>query len=334
MSGRGGSRQIGAKAERGQLTGASARRGVSANRAGVRAKPEQCAGRYPRHRHAVREDDAGRPRHAETGLVLAKFSKFPGWSESSGNFGELEAAPKPRFPYEPVAIVPTAVSGVILHIDTARKCAIAPSGGQISVISGTSDCRFGGSREPSDFCNRLLCYTPARRGFFNGSDYNLESVDQLSKHRASPEMKRNRVQVQKRLSPSASLRWCGTEGQCADTPAVDRWPQVSASPLREPRPWQPADPGAVAMPMASLSVGGVPHGRDDLRSQQTAAGRLVPRHPLARPNSKRGVVLGTRMQGGREPERCLEGQSQVVRGDQGTRRTDRPPRPVQVNGAY
>ena len=50
----------------------------------------------------------------------------------------------------------TAVSRVTLHIDTARKCAIAPSGGQISVILRASDCRFGGSREPSDFCNRLL----------------------------------------------------------------------------------------------------------------------------------------------------------------------------------
>ena len=50
----------------------------------------------------------------------------------------------------------TAVSTLALHIDTARKCAIAPSGGQISVISRASDCRFGGSREPSDFCTRLL----------------------------------------------------------------------------------------------------------------------------------------------------------------------------------
>ena len=140
-------------------------------------------------------------------------------------------------------------------------------------------------------------------------------------------MKRNRVQVQKRLSPLASLRRCGTEGQCADTPAVDRWPQISTSRQRQPRPWLPADPVAVAMPMASLSVGGVLHGQDDLPSQQTAAGRLVPRHRLARPNSTRGVVLGTRTQGGREPEHCLEGQSQVVKGDQGTRRTDRPPRP-------
>ena len=50
----------------------------------------------------------------------------------------------------------TAASRVTLHIYTARKCAIAPSGGQISVISRASDCRFGGTREPSDFCNRLL----------------------------------------------------------------------------------------------------------------------------------------------------------------------------------
>ena len=50
----------------------------------------------------------------------------------------------------------TAVSSVTLHIDTAGKSAIAPSGGQISVISRASDCRFGGSREPSEFCNRLL----------------------------------------------------------------------------------------------------------------------------------------------------------------------------------
>ena len=49
-----------------------------------------------------------------------------------------------------------AVSRVTLHIDTARKCLIAPSEGQISVISRASDRRFGGSREPSDFCNRLL----------------------------------------------------------------------------------------------------------------------------------------------------------------------------------
>ena len=60
-------------------------------------------------------------------------------------------------PYEPVAKVSTAVSRVTLHIDTARKCAVAPAGGQISVILRASDCRFGGSREPSDFCNRLLC---------------------------------------------------------------------------------------------------------------------------------------------------------------------------------
>ena len=118
-------------------------------------------------------------------------------------------------------------------------------------------------------------------------------------------MKRNRVQVQKRLSPLASLRRCGTEGQCADTPAVGRWPPISTSRQRQPRPWLPADPVAVAMPMASLSVGGVLHGRDDLPSQQTAAGRLVPRHRLARPNSTRGVVLGTRTQGGREPEHYL-----------------------------
>ena len=50
----------------------------------------------------------------------------------------------------------TAVSRVTLHIDTARKCAVAPGGGQISVILRASDCQFGGSRELSDFCNRLL----------------------------------------------------------------------------------------------------------------------------------------------------------------------------------
>ena len=50
----------------------------------------------------------------------------------------------------------TAVSRVTLDIETARKFAIAPSGGQISVTSRAFDCRFGGSREPSDFCNRLL----------------------------------------------------------------------------------------------------------------------------------------------------------------------------------
>ena len=50
----------------------------------------------------------------------------------------------------------TAVSSATLHIATARKSAIAPSGGQISVISRASDCRLGGSREPSEFCNRLL----------------------------------------------------------------------------------------------------------------------------------------------------------------------------------
>lgn len=33
------------------------------------------------------------------------------------------------------------------------------------------------------------------------------------------------------------------------------------------------------------------------------------------------------MQGARDPEHRLEGQAQVVKGDQGTRRMDRPPRP-------
>ena len=50
----------------------------------------------------------------------------------------------------------TAASRGTLHIYTARKRAIAPSGGHISVISRASDCQFGGSCEPSDFCNRLL----------------------------------------------------------------------------------------------------------------------------------------------------------------------------------
>ena len=60
----------------------------------------------------------------------------------------------------------TAVSRVTLHIDTARKCAIEPSGGQISVISRASDCQFGGSREPSDFCNRLVCRKSAAESDF------------------------------------------------------------------------------------------------------------------------------------------------------------------------
>ena len=46
--------------------------------------------------------------------------------------------------------------GSLCTCDSAPERAIAPSGGQISVISRASDCRFGGSREPSDFCNRLL----------------------------------------------------------------------------------------------------------------------------------------------------------------------------------
>ena len=58
----------------------------------------------------------------------------------------------------------TAVSRVTLHIDAARKCAIAPSGGQISVISRASDCRFGGSREATDLCNRLLGRLSERAG--------------------------------------------------------------------------------------------------------------------------------------------------------------------------
>ena len=59
----------------------------------------------------------------------------------------------------------TAVSRVTLDIETARKFAIAPSGGQISVTSRAFDCRFGGSREPSDFCNRLLTlHAPRQTG--------------------------------------------------------------------------------------------------------------------------------------------------------------------------
>ena len=50
----------------------------------------------------------------------------------------------------------TAMSSVTLHIDTVRECAIAPFGGQISVTSRASDCRFGGSREPSNLCRGLL----------------------------------------------------------------------------------------------------------------------------------------------------------------------------------
>ena len=52
--------------------------------------------------------------------------------------------------------------GSLCTCDSAPECAIAPSGGQISVISRASDCRFGGSREPSDFCNRLLGCGAAR----------------------------------------------------------------------------------------------------------------------------------------------------------------------------
>ena len=43
-----------------------------------------------------------------------------------------------------------------LNVDTTPTWAIAPSGGQISAIWRTFDCRLGGSREPSDPCNRLL----------------------------------------------------------------------------------------------------------------------------------------------------------------------------------
>ena len=72
----------------------------------------------------------------------------------------------------------TAVSRVTLHIDTAGKCAIAPSGGQISVILRASDCRFGGSREPSDFCNRLVCRKSAAESDFRiGSGSTFGSCD-------------------------------------------------------------------------------------------------------------------------------------------------------------
>ena len=57
--------------------------------------------------------------------------------------------------------------GSLCTCDLAPECAIAPSGGQISVISRASDCRFGGSREPSDFCNRLLGSDPTRNRSVN-----------------------------------------------------------------------------------------------------------------------------------------------------------------------
>ena len=85
----GGSRRNGFTAERGQLTGGSAGRGVSASRARVRAGPEPGAARPPRHRIQGPGGHAECPKHTETGLVRAKYGKSPGCPELSGNLGYM-----------------------------------------------------------------------------------------------------------------------------------------------------------------------------------------------------------------------------------------------------
>ena len=77
----------GITAERGQLTGASAGRGVSASRADIRAGPEFCAARPPGHRRRTPGGHARCPKHTESGLVRARYGKFPGWPELSGDLG-------------------------------------------------------------------------------------------------------------------------------------------------------------------------------------------------------------------------------------------------------
>ena len=89
LRGGGGSRRNGFTAERRQLTEESAGRGVLANRAGVRARPEPRAARSPRHRRQAPGGHPRCPKHTETGLVRAKYVKFPRGPDLSGDLDAL-----------------------------------------------------------------------------------------------------------------------------------------------------------------------------------------------------------------------------------------------------
>ena len=95
LRGGGGSRRNGVTAERRQLIGESAGRGVSASRARMCAGPESGAESPARLGRQAPGVHSGCPKHTATGLVMAKFGESPGRPELSRDLSPTRMLEQP-----------------------------------------------------------------------------------------------------------------------------------------------------------------------------------------------------------------------------------------------